>query len=223
MNTYSSLNYSSDSSDVPSPYYYSSSSSSSSPYSSPQPSKFNPNDLSYFHNNAFPQFNTLSLVAGAELSLSSNSSFQKRFSTPFIPSIQNIVCLEDTSVKMSNNSNPNKKITKKRKQRSKLPSGISSPMCFSCKKTKPTQWRRGSDNMLSLCNACGIRFANTIKKELKIPQRCTTHRVAIDNLVNKEKETTYNFSSSIHSGTKFGTSMFWITKKGMNVTPMELK
>jgi len=75
--------------------------------------------------------------------------------------------------------------------------------------------------MLSLCNACGIRFANTIKKELKIPQRSTTHRVAIDNLVNKEKETAYNISSSIHSGTKFGT-MFWITKKGMSATPMEL-
>eukprot|EP01101_Sappina_pedata_P010006 TRINITY_DN6196_c0_g1_i1.p1 TRINITY_DN6196_c0_g1~~TRINITY_DN6196_c0_g1_i1.p1 ORF type:complete len:262 (+),score=82.55 TRINITY_DN6196_c0_g1_i1:57-788(+) len=43
--------------------------------------------------------------------------------------------------------------------------------CLFCGTTTTPEWRRGPDGQRSLCNACGLRFANLLKREKELPER----------------------------------------------------
>jgi len=41
-------------------------------------------------------------------------------------------------------------------------------ICKACGTDHTPQWRRGPDNMLSLCNACGLHFAAIVQREAMV-------------------------------------------------------
>eukprot|EP01113_Clastostelium_recurvatum_P038458 TRINITY_DN5765_c0_g1_i4.p1 TRINITY_DN5765_c0_g1~~TRINITY_DN5765_c0_g1_i4.p1 ORF type:complete len:262 (+),score=55.85 TRINITY_DN5765_c0_g1_i4:174-959(+) len=71
----------------------------------------------------------------------------------------------------------------KSKRRSRAPSPThesdDTPACRICNKIKTSQWRRGPDGCKSLCNACGIRFANIVAKEKSLPSTSRLHRMSL--------------------------------------------
>lgn len=56
--------------------------------------------------------------------------------------------------------------------------------CRSCGTTETPEWRKGPDGQKSLCNACGLHFANNMKREKEIP--FTQTRSSISSLLNPE-------------------------------------
>eukprot|EP01113_Clastostelium_recurvatum_P022622 TRINITY_DN2704_c1_g1_i4.p1 TRINITY_DN2704_c1_g1~~TRINITY_DN2704_c1_g1_i4.p1 ORF type:complete len:662 (-),score=158.98 TRINITY_DN2704_c1_g1_i4:131-2116(-) len=68
----------------------------------------------------------------------------------------------------------------KRKRRSRAPAPILDGLfCHSCGETQTSQWRRGPDGCKSLCNACGIRFANMVNREKTVPMKETHFSVGM--------------------------------------------
>ncbi|GAM21734.1 hypothetical protein SAMD00019534_049090 [Acytostelium subglobosum LB1] len=71
---------------------------------------------------------------------------------------------------ITNNNNVNANGKRKRRPRAPAPF-LDSLFCHSCGETQTSQWRRGPDGCKSLCNACGIRFANIVNKEKALAEK----------------------------------------------------
>ncbi|EGG19926.1 GATA-binding transcription factor [Cavenderia fasciculata] len=84
---------------------------------------------------------------------SSSSSFAMTSTTSTSPTSGNLV-------QQPNDGN----VKKKRRPRAPAPV-LDILMCRACGETRTSQWRRGPDGCKSLCNACGIRYANIVNKE----------------------------------------------------------
>jgi len=79
--------------------------------------------------------------------------------------------------------------TKRLRRKKAVPSNEENPSCRYCGKTRSqiTQWRRGPDGHLSLCNACGLKFLMLTKKEKKLAQEHSpVGIVRIRSLLNDE-------------------------------------
>lgn len=63
-------------------------------------------------------------------------------------------------------------------------SGLSCRIC-NCETTP--EWRRGPDGLKSLCNACGLRFAQILKKEqLQPPKQPDVTKLRIESILNTQ-------------------------------------
>eukprot|EP01112_Ceratiomyxa_fruticulosa_P002028 TRINITY_DN12174_c0_g2_i1.p1 TRINITY_DN12174_c0_g2~~TRINITY_DN12174_c0_g2_i1.p1 ORF type:complete len:186 (+),score=20.47 TRINITY_DN12174_c0_g2_i1:452-1009(+) len=78
--------------------------------------------------------------------------------------------------------------SKPKKTRDRLPRLFPFLVCLVCKTTQSPQWRRGPSGQKTLCNACGIKYQNMIKKEQEVKQECTVYKISIDNLVGNPNE-----------------------------------
>eukprot|EP01113_Clastostelium_recurvatum_P045749 TRINITY_DN7907_c0_g1_i2.p1 TRINITY_DN7907_c0_g1~~TRINITY_DN7907_c0_g1_i2.p1 ORF type:complete len:294 (-),score=53.85 TRINITY_DN7907_c0_g1_i2:151-1032(-) len=65
-----------------------------------------------------------------------------------------------------------------------LAHSVGEPQCTLCHITQTSQWRRGPDGFRSLCNACGIRYANKMAKERIVPPSCSLHTMDIRYIVS---------------------------------------
>eukprot|EP01133_Synstelium_polycarpum_P005671 gene5671-6548_t len=84
----------------------------------------------------------------------------------------------------------------KRKRRPRAPAPfLDSLFCHSCGETQTSQWRRGPDGCKSLCNACGIRFANIVNKEKALIVKEKT--ISINMLLNDSQSQSESHSSHI--------------------------
>jgi hypothetical protein len=63
-------------------------------------------------------------------------------------------------------------------------------ICEKCKTTETPEWRRGPCGPATLCNACGIRFANKSKKEREARQKNSINRLI--NASNEEEASSGN-------------------------------
>jgi len=71
--------------------------------------------------------------------------------------------------------------------------------CAHCGKLKNEiiSWRRGPDGFRSLCNSCGLKFLNVVKKEKKLdeeyePKKDIMNLSTILNTDDEEEKTTLN-------------------------------
>ncbi|GAM28937.1 hypothetical protein SAMD00019534_121130 [Acytostelium subglobosum LB1] len=88
------------------------------------------------------------------------------------------------SYSMSGSSNNSNNSNSKRKRRPRAPAPFFDTLfCHSCGETQTSQWRRGPDGCKSLCNACGIRFANIVNKEKALAAKETSKCISINMLL----------------------------------------
>merc|ERR1712130_864219 len=57
-------------------------------------------------------------------------------------------------------------------------------ICTRCGTSVSPRWRKGPAGRKSMCNACGIRYLEILRRENKIPKTQNLDRVAINALLN---------------------------------------
>eukprot|EP01089_Gocevia_fonbrunei_P014992 TRINITY_DN4275_c0_g1_i2.p1 TRINITY_DN4275_c0_g1~~TRINITY_DN4275_c0_g1_i2.p1 ORF type:complete len:120 (+),score=28.58 TRINITY_DN4275_c0_g1_i2:50-409(+) len=74
--------------------------------------------------------------------------------------------------------------------RKKKPSSRRNLHCYSCGVTETPEWRRGPDGEHTLCNACGLHYAKSLKKdkEKKDKDVGDGRKHSIDMLLNTETQ-----------------------------------
>merc|ERR1719282_523922 len=57
-------------------------------------------------------------------------------------------------------------------------------ICTRCGTSVSPRWRKGPAGRKSMCNACGIRYLEILRRENKIPKTQNLQRMAIQTLLN---------------------------------------
>eukprot|EP01098_Paradermamoeba_levis_P008758 TRINITY_DN3616_c0_g1_i2.p1 TRINITY_DN3616_c0_g1~~TRINITY_DN3616_c0_g1_i2.p1 ORF type:complete len:183 (-),score=61.51 TRINITY_DN3616_c0_g1_i2:122-619(-) len=74
------------------------------------------------------------------------------------------------------------KPTEKKRKKHPHRNGMS---CISCGVDTTTEWRRGPDGRVSVCNACGLRYAKSLKREKEQKDKGEKNSLlSIQNLLN---------------------------------------
>merc|ERR1712137_1380093 len=107
--------------------------------------------------------------------LSVDSSTPSQLPATFTPPLFVKRTKRSASYKTESTTSVDKGVTKKKNQR----------ICTRCATSVSPRWRKGPAGSKSLCNACGIRHLESVRREMDIPETEQTHRITIRALVNQ--------------------------------------